>query len=43
MKNLVFLMLIIGLISCYPAEKRYFDYPISQVNLNHVELTDVFC
>jgi len=43
MKKLILLSTIAGLISCQPAEKKkYSDYPISQVNLNHVELTDAF-
>ena len=42
MKNLFFLILIAGLVSCQPASKKYFDYPVSQVNLNNVELTDAF-
>ena len=41
-KNCI-LLPIAALISCQPAEqKKYSDYPISQVNLNQVELSDAF-
>ncbi len=44
MKKIVLLLTIVGVFSCQPAVKkeRYSDYPISQVNLNHVILTDAF-
>ena len=43
MKRIILLLLVAGLIACQTAEKtKYFDYPISQINLNQVELTDAF-
>ena len=43
MKKFVLLSTIAGFVSCQPVEKsKYSDYPIQQVNLNHVELTDAF-
>jgi len=42
MKKLLLLLPLAGLLSCQPARNNYSDYPISQVNLNHVELTDAF-
>ncbi len=43
MKKLILLLAITSLFSCHPVEKmKYSDYPIRQVNLNHVELTDAF-
>ncbi len=43
MKKVFILLPVIGMIACQPTKKsNYSDYPISQVNLNHVELTDKF-
>ena len=43
MKKLIWFLTGIGLFSCQTAEKtKYSDYPISEVNLNCVELTDAF-
>jgi len=43
MKKIILPLTLAGLISCQTTEKKdYSDYPITQVNLNHVELTDAF-
>ena len=43
MQKFIFLLTVAGLFSCQPAQKsNYSDYPIRQVNLNDVELTDDF-
>jgi len=43
MKKLILPLTLAGLLSCQTKEKtNYSDYPIAQVNLNHVELTDAF-
>jgi len=42
-KMALILSVIIGLLSCQSAEKnKYSDYPVAQVNLNCVALTDAF-
>ena len=41
MKNILIVSFIAGLISCQPSTNRkYADYPISQVNLKQVELSE---
>ena len=43
MKKIILLLTLFGFISCQTAKKtKWSDYPIQQVNLNHVELTDAF-
>ena len=43
MRTKILLLAMIGLVSCRQTEKsKYSDYPVSQVNLNSVELTDAF-
>jgi hypothetical protein len=43
MQKFIFLLTVAGFFSCQPAKKsNYSDYPIRQVNLNDVELTDDF-
>ena len=43
MRNILLLLHVVVLFSCRTPEKtKYSDYPISQVNINQVELTDAF-
>jgi len=43
MKKIIFPFILVSFISCQTAKKtNYSDYPITQVNLNHVVLTDAF-
>ena len=42
MKKICLLLLLICPAACRQTKQNYSDYPISQVNLNHVALTDAF-